>query len=145
MIKAGTNQIIDVSEYASLRDFERRYVTDISTCSRTGSGATSEGARGSSLIVSSQLTSGARSLLAVGSGSRHSSVWIARRAVHEGHDRHVLLGLTTRFARPRHGVVLQSLDTLFVGDRPHAFVACVTQVERAHGGDRLHAQFGQRG
>ena len=29
MIKAGTNRIIDVGEYASLRDFERRYVTEI--------------------------------------------------------------------------------------------------------------------
>ena len=29
MIKAGTDRIIDVSEYASLRDFERRYVTEI--------------------------------------------------------------------------------------------------------------------
>ena len=29
MIKVGTEGIIDVSEYASLRDFERRYVTEI--------------------------------------------------------------------------------------------------------------------
>jgi hypothetical protein len=29
VIEAGTDRIIDVSEYASLRDFERRYVTEI--------------------------------------------------------------------------------------------------------------------